>query len=909
MSSNINHLAETPLNNATGYTTYPPTSTPFATANTDGNTNINPSTSSDNTGGASTTADSNLNPRSCVTCRRRKVRCNKREPCSNCIKAGIECVFPGPGRAPRKQRRPPDVEVLSRLRRLEGVVESLGGTEAIEKLIAARLAADSQANTDDNNNTSEPSRAPDGNKSGQTVWNIDSTLKSEVQHELGRLVIDDTKSIYMSDRLYTSLGNQVLSLLKYIQNGFGALTVSQIEELEQILESPSEEDEHETTPEDSSQSPNNRNHDAFLFGYSSIANTLRNYHPTPTQAFILYKTYELNVAPLLTVVHKPTVRNLIINAAMNGDSIDKSNEALLFAVYLAAVISMPPEQCLAELGDDRDTTISRFRFATEQALARANFLNSRNINLLQAAVLFISCVHKLDTGRFVWTMCSVILRLATGLGLHRDGTNFGLSPFETEMRRRLWWHIILVDVRTAEDHGTDPMINEWMYDTRMPLNINDDDITPELKTFPPERAAFTDMTFTMIRCHVSKNYRNLIHFPGGTKSVAPTLEDRKKTVECLHNTLNEKYVKYCDMQEPLQWACATMARLVVAKLWLVVHHPMIKNNLTSLSVEDRNRILLTSIEVIEFTRLMETSESTRRWSWLFGSYVQWHAIAFVLAELCVRPQCPGVERAWLAIDSTFHEWERRSMGKKGSLWRPLTKLYNKAQASRAKRYGLPGTGCPTIQENMPVSLQSQPQQQQAQPQQQQRSQAQRSTPDQQRQNSGSSSPYQRDGNISQFSSPGQTSDPNSSISATSTLINQTPSKNETDNTKPTPEFNLDLSKNIPDILSDFMPVYTMAISGSGDNNISNISNINNIPTTTSVLNTTTADMNHPTTSTFTPTSAAYIDPIDNVWPQDMPNAFGMPMDWEQFDDVMRDFQQEFEQVAGPDSGDSQIRFM
>lgn len=598
---------------------------------------------------------------------------------------------------------------------------------------------------------------------------------------------------------------------------------------------------------------------------------------------------------------------------MNEDSIDKSNEALVFAIYLAAVISMPPEQCLAELGDDRDATISRFRFATEQALARANLLNSRNINLLQAGVLLISCVHKFDHSRFVWTMCSVMLRLATGLGLHRDGTNFGLSPFETEMRRRLWWHIVIVDARTAEDHGTDPMINEWMYDTRMPLHINDDDISPEMKTFPPERAAFTDMTFTMIRCHVSRNYRHLILFPGGKKSVAPTLEDRKKTVECLHNTLNEKYVKYCDMQEPLQWACATTARLVVAKLWLVVHHPMIKNNLTSLSVEDRNRILLTSIEVIEFTRLMETSESTRRWSWLFGSYVQWHAIAFVLAELCVRPQCPGVDRAWLAIDSTFHEWERGSMGKKGSLWRPLTKLYNRAQTSRAKRYGPPGTGCAMIDQSIPNILQSQPQSQpqpQQQAQQQPRSQPQKTKPDQQRQN-GTSSPYQRDGNTSQFSSPGQTphaSDPNSSMSAP---LTQTRSTSKTDTNKPTPELNLDLSKNIPEILSDFLPAYNMAISSSSDNNISNISNasnMNNMPTTTNVMNST-ADINNPTTSIFSPTAAAYINPNDNGWSQDMPNAFGMPMDWEQFDHVMRDFQQEFEQVAGPDSGDSQIRFM
>ncbi|EEA21717.1 hypothetical protein TMatcc_008863 [Talaromyces marneffei ATCC 18224] len=902
-----NNLVETPAN-ATGY--IPSTTlTPFATSNIAGNTNINtnisPSTSSDNTGAASTTADSNLNPRSCVTCRRRKVRCNKTEPCSNCVKAGIECIFPGPGRAPRKPRRSPDVELLSRLRRLEGVVESLGGTEAIEKLIAARLTDNPSAIDNNNNNTPNPSGPPGvENKTGQAVWSLDSTQKNEVHQELGRLVIDDSKSVYMSDRMYTSLGTQ-------------------IEELEQILESPSEEDvENETSPEDSSQSPNSRNHDGFLFGYSSLAHSLRNYHPTPTQAFILWKTYEQNVAPLLMVVHKPTVRNLIINAAMNGDSLDKSNEALVFVIYLAAVISMPPEQCLAELGDDRDTTISRFRFATEQALARANLLNSLNINLLQAAVLFTSCVHRLDHNRFVWTMASVILRLATGLGLHRDGTHFGLSPFETEMRRRLWWHIVIADVRTSEDHGTDPMINEWMYDTRMPLNINDDDINPESKTFPPERAAFTDMTFTLIRCHVSKNYRHLIHIPLGKNSVAPTLEDRKKTVEGLHNTLNEKFVKYCDMQEPLQWACATMARLVVAKLWLVVHHPMIKNNLTSLSVEDRNRILLTSIEVIEFTRLMETSEATRRWGWLLGSYVQWHAIAFVLAELCVRPRCPGVDRAWLAIDSTFHEWERKSMGKKGSLWRPLTKLYNKAQASRAKGYGPPGAGCLGMAQNLLDIQQSQLQQhqhqhqQQPQPQQQQISLPQQSKPDQQWQKSTSNSPYQRDGNMSQFSSPGQlshSSDPKYPISAP---FIQTPSTSKTDTTKPTPELNLDLSKNMPDILSDFMPAYTMAMSNtSGDHNMSNMSNMSNVSNINTIIPLTTTNINpttniaYPTTSTFSANNTAYMNPNDNIWLQDKPNAFEMPMDWEQFDDVMRDFQQEFEQVAGLGSGDSQIRFM
>ena len=84
-----------------------------------------------------------LNPRSCVTCRRRKVRCDKQMPCSNCRRAQIPCVFPAPGRAPRQPRRkdpnaPPknssqrEIELMKRLRKLEGIVEELSGQIEVE---------------------------------------------------------------------------------------------------------------------------------------------------------------------------------------------------------------------------------------------------------------------------------------------------------------------------------------------------------------------------------------------------------------------------------------------------------------------------------------------------------------------------------------------------------------------------------------------------------------------------------------------------------------------------------------------------------------------------------------------------------------------------------------------------------
>lgn len=84
------------------------------------------------------------NPRSCVTCRRRKVRCDKHMPCGNCRRAQILCVFPAPGRAPRRPRpkdpnAPPkqhsterEIELVKRLRKLEGIVEELSGQIELE---------------------------------------------------------------------------------------------------------------------------------------------------------------------------------------------------------------------------------------------------------------------------------------------------------------------------------------------------------------------------------------------------------------------------------------------------------------------------------------------------------------------------------------------------------------------------------------------------------------------------------------------------------------------------------------------------------------------------------------------------------------------------------------------------------
>lgn len=60
--------------------------------------------------------------RSCQRCNQKKIRCDKAEPCEKCFKSNSEYVFPGPGRAPRRKKRPLKAELVSRLKLLENEI-------------------------------------------------------------------------------------------------------------------------------------------------------------------------------------------------------------------------------------------------------------------------------------------------------------------------------------------------------------------------------------------------------------------------------------------------------------------------------------------------------------------------------------------------------------------------------------------------------------------------------------------------------------------------------------------------------------------------------------------------------------------------------------------------------------------
>ncbi|KAJ4299787.1 hypothetical protein N0V90_005033 [Kalmusia sp. IMI 367209] len=616
-------------------------------------------------------ASSGLNPRSCVTCRRRKVKCDKKQPCSNCARAKIECVFPGPGRAPRKSRKPPDGELMERLRRLEGVVQSLNAqVEEHEQEAAEREQKRSGSSGDESQGA-----CPYDQKDSASVV-VDNSVEG-LETRFGRLVVDQGRSRYINNSFWASLNNEV-------------------EDLKSILiEQSDDEEDHETATTFSAQ------HQGFIFGYSSTSVDMLALHPPAQNARMFWEIYKENVDPLVKVLHIPSFEPVLLEAISNPDKIAKSLEPLMFAIYYGAVTSMTPSDCTEKCGEDRSTLLHRYRFGLEQGLARANFLFCDEMIILQAFVVFMILLRRNDDARKIWTLTGLAVRIAQTLGIHRDGSHFGLTPFNIEMRRRLWWQVCILDARSSEDHGCDPTIVEAQFDTKMPLNVNDTDIDPNMTEFPKERQGFTDMTFCLIRFEVTNIFRRILYIPPGPGRCNYffsnlTVPEKEKWISDCHQRLEDKYLKDCDMSIPLCWVTATISRLVMSKMWLIVYHPhQRKDGGASLPQETKDKLFITSLENIEYSILLETEARTMKWGWLFRTYVQWHAIAFLLSELCVRTKGEAVDRAWHALEKTAGRWwfplgesSPYRKGKAGCLWKPLRKLMAKARAAREKEITL-----------------------------------------------------------------------------------------------------------------------------------------------------------------------------------------------------------------------------
>ncbi|KAF2421042.1 hypothetical protein EJ08DRAFT_702206 [Tothia fuscella] len=598
---------------------------------------------------------------SCLYCHRKKVKCDRQDPCGYCLRHDEPCVYEDPV-PPRKRKRPDDgtEELRARLSRYEMQLRQAGAiiNENGDVVVAPSMHNPSQAGTEHGRQrvlvpAPRPMSSPPPPTStppltaGSTLADAlrDASSQPPVGNHkaFGRLVGDRGKTTYIENTLWATLDDQMRDTGQVLKTGA----------------TPRNGQEEAPTAVSSFDTGH------MLLGTGQIPDhALYSLFPSPAQAQVLWTAYLENVHPLCKILHPPSFRKVVDKARGSIQSLSRSEIALLFSVYAFGLSSMTGVECERKLGLGRSSLLERLQHGTQQALTKASFLRSSELVTLQALCHFLLYMRSRLDAQTLWILSGVAFRISQRIGLHKDDESTALTPFEREFRRRLWRQLMILDHTSSELAGTSAnnsiLIPSW--DAKLPLNVNDNELFPGMTELPPEHEGASEMIFCCLRYEFSSFFLQISQgvsaygvFQDSMDYKESALEDKDRSLDQLKERLEQKFLRFCDPLIPLHHLTSIAARAALCGMRLRAHHPrQYPDGGTSLPQAEKDLLFSLALQIMQYDSLVYKNKSLQRYLWHVIVYFQWHAFIYLLSQLRFRVTGEEVDCAWDQVIETFH---------------------------------------------------------------------------------------------------------------------------------------------------------------------------------------------------------------------------------------------------------------
>lgn len=293
------------------------------------------------------------------------------------------------------------------------------------------------------------------------------------------------------------------------------------------------------------------------------------------------------------------------------------------------------------------------------------------------------CIRPYIDPRALFCLIGIAVRIATRLGIHRDGAQFGLPPFEVEQRRRLWWQIVILDKRVAEITGSSiTALSTCGGDCRFPLNVNDSDLNQFAKDPPTPVHGPTEMLFSLVRMELT-----VAAAPGGgTRPFTTTPDGRPinnprvqyspspsspdivthvanhnlpRDLESFCTYMETCYLSKCDPKIPLHLFSLLVTRQALCKLRVI---DFLCRGVSSdtLNQHERDMLFMEAIRTVELDNEIQGGETLQGFRWYTYQHFPFPAYIFLVGELRMRGTSDLCERAWNAM---ILNHERRGMSR------------------------------------------------------------------------------------------------------------------------------------------------------------------------------------------------------------------------------------------------------
>ncbi|KAF8470534.1 fungal-specific transcription factor domain-containing protein [Kalaharituber pfeilii] len=386
--------------------------------------------------------------RACDECRRKKIKCDGKHPCTHCTVYSYDCTYDQPS----NRRRNPGPQYI------EGLEKDKQQLSTLIKLIRPDIDPfDSKFNAEKLISEMRDARRPNGSVSDSVEDGIsdssdsDSMLESMVE-AAGRLEIDETGAMDFHGH------SSSIAFLAHIRSNF-----------QRVLGEDVATSIKAAVPK----------------GFQSVcAPQPAEKHILPSRevASVLVESCLDDACALMKFVHRPTFdmmfnRMYVIPQAEWGTQ-EKAFLPLLYQALAVGCLFTEAE----EMGVAHAITEGTKYFLAGRRLVEIT--DCRNIPALQAVILMIIFLQSSTKMSTCYSYVGIALSAAVRMGLHRS-MNLKLSPIEREVRKRIFWVVRKMDTYVSALLGLPKGIADEDIDQEMPLEVDDEYITEnEIKEQP-----------------------------------------------------------------------------------------------------------------------------------------------------------------------------------------------------------------------------------------------------------------------------------------------------------------------------------------------------------------------------------------------------------------------------------------
>ncbi|KAH1299488.1 hypothetical protein KXX11_006494 [Aspergillus fumigatus] len=556
----------------------------------------------------------------CVLCQQRKVKCDRQFPCATCVRAQMQCV---PATQARRRRRVPERELLDRIRRYEDLLRQ-------------------------------------NNIQFQPLHNSVAEQASS-SRENRRFDTDHDEKLERDSQKEETPGTETKYEAKNFWRAMNQMSIDPEEDDTNDSDKSTEHDKARFGPREAVFRKTWEEHydggsQTLLFGARKFDVNVSTLHPSQVEIFRLWQIYLDNVNPLLKVTHTPTLQARIIDAAADVGNIPPTLEALMFSIYCLAILSLSEEECRTLFQSSRDDLLNGYQFACQQALLNCEVLRTSDRDCLAALYLYLISVRPQTDPRPLSPILGVAIRIALRMGIHSESSYSRCTILEGEMRRRLWWSLVLFDNRICEmaDYKASNLLPTW--DCKIPLNVNDFDLQPEMKTGPTMHGNPSEALFAVVRSEVGNFTRRSSFHLDFTNPALKTVAKENPlpaagSLPAFERMIEEKYFASCNPENPLHFMTIWTTRGQLAKNRLLDHYA--KYSSVPQTETQRDAVVSHALRMLECDTKLMNSPLTKGYQWFLLLLFPLPAYIHLAHDLRRRPTAGHAERSWAALNDNY----------------------------------------------------------------------------------------------------------------------------------------------------------------------------------------------------------------------------------------------------------------